>query len=557
MSDIAPRLPARPSLEQLRKQAKELLKECQAGEPSAVERFAKISSRTPCLADAQYIIAREYGFEDWTKLKEQVEIMRVSGPVFISSKSPFYTIDWQDKRINVEGPQMPEDWEAVCDVIKQYKLSKVTANGINDAALEHIAEHTHVTHLNISGAKDVTDSGIKHLGRMPQLQDLELGGGNSPVTDAGLEALEHLVELRRFQACWTPGISNAGIVGLTNSAHLEDVNLLGTPTGDGAIRALAGKPHLRRFKTGRQVTDAGLALLHQFPIFKTWSGGELTYGLMSADAGPNYLLIDGTFTDRGLADLAGLEGLFALNLFWHTPAFTSQGLASLKELSNLGFLGCQNNHCDDEAMRHIATFPSLRMLMGQGAVATDTGFEALSRSKSIEYIWGRECPNLTGRGFASLARMPALKGLAVSCKNVDDDALSTLPAFPSLREFMPMDVPDAGFRHIGRCENLEALWCMYCRDTGDEATANIAGLSNLKTYYAGKTNITDRSLEILGRMRSLERVELWQCAGLTGQGVSHLANLPNLREISLVGLPNITRQASAVFAPQVRVKYSL
>jgi len=35
---------------------------------------------------------------------------------------------------------------------------------------------------------------------------------------------------------------------------------------------------------------------------------------------------------------------------------------------------------------------------------------------------------------------------------------------------MPMNVPDPGFRHVGRCAELEDLWCMYCRDTGDAAT---------------------------------------------------------------------------------------
>ena len=70
-------------------------------------------------------------------------------------------------------------------------------------------------------------------------------------------------------------------------------------------------------------------------------------------------------------------------------------------------------------MRYIAAIPQLRMLMAQGTVATDDGFEALSQSRTIEYIWGRECPNLQGRGFATLANMPALKGLAVSCRFVD------------------------------------------------------------------------------------------------------------------------------------------
>ena len=107
----------------------------------------------------------------------------------------------------------------------------------------------------------------------------------------------------------------------------------------------------------------------------------------------------------------------------------------------------------------------------------------------------------------------------MSCKFVDDDSLSTLPRFPALRQIMPMDVPDEGFRHLGRCEALEALWCMYCRDTTDAATEHIAGLSKLKTYYAGQTKITDRSLEILSHMPSLEKLEFWNCAGITNAGV--------------------------------------
>jgi hypothetical protein len=144
----------------------------------------------------------------------------------------------------------------------------------------------------------------------------------------------------------------------------------------------------------------------------------------------------------------------------------------------------------------------------------------------------------------------------VSCKNVDDAALSALPRFPALRGLMPMDVPDDGFRHVGLCEQLEDLWLMYCRDTGDTATERIAGLSRLKTYYAGKTRITDRSLEILGRMPSLEKIEFWECAGITNAGIALLAGLPRLREIIVGGSPNVTREGLAGFPGAVRVNYS-
>jgi F-box/leucine-rich repeat protein 14 len=127
--------------------------------------------------------------------------------------------------------------------------------------------------------------------------------------------------------------------------------------------------------------------------------------------------------------------------------------------------------------------------------------------------------------------MPALRGLAVSCAHVDDAALATLPRFPALKEFMPMDVPDEGFRYIGECPHLEALWCMYCRDTGDRATEHIARLTKLKLYYAGASQITDRSLEILAGMPSLERIELSSCAHVTDAGIGKLAALPRLKEL--------------------------
>src|SRR5258706_3289230 len=68
MSDSASRLPARPSLEQLQKQAKELLRKYRAGERAQAT-----------LADAQFAVAREYGFDTWAKLKHYIENLRPPG----------------------------------------------------------------------------------------------------------------------------------------------------------------------------------------------------------------------------------------------------------------------------------------------------------------------------------------------------------------------------------------------------------------------------------------------------------------------------------------------
>jgi HEAT repeat protein len=67
-------LPDSPNLEHLRNQAKALLEAFRAGDVDAVQRVRAISSAEPFkLAHAQFVIAREYGFQSWPRLKARVE----------------------------------------------------------------------------------------------------------------------------------------------------------------------------------------------------------------------------------------------------------------------------------------------------------------------------------------------------------------------------------------------------------------------------------------------------------------------------------------------------
>jgi hypothetical protein len=56
-------------------------------------------------------------------------------------------------------------------------------------------------------------------------------------------------------------------------------------------------------------------------------------------------------------------------------------------------------------------------------------------------------------------------------------------------------------------------------------------------------------------MPSLEKIEFWECAGITNAGVVLLAGLPRLREITVGGSPNVTREGMEVFPGAVRVNY--
>ena len=206
-------------------------------------------------------------------------------------------------------------------------------------------------------------------------------------------------------------------------------------------------------------------------------------------------------------------------------------------------------------MPHIANISSLRFLSAQDTTATDPGWVALSKSQTLEGIWGRRCHGLRTRGFLALSEMPMLRALSVSCLNVDDSGIARLPHFPSLRELMPMDIPDAGYKHIGSCSNLEALTLMYCRDTTDAATEHIKGLSKLKKYFNSYTTITDRTAQLLSHMDSLEEITFDACHNITNDGVAALARLPRLQKLRVSGR-QITQTVTAPFPASITVYVS-
>jgi ATP-dependent Clp protease adapter protein ClpS len=97
------RLPERPDLSQERKRAKDLLKAVRSGDGPAIARFRshhpRLKDVTPArlgadakLSDAQWVIAREYGFASWSSLKAHIE--QVSGRP--PGMAPYIVLIWND-----------------------------------------------------------------------------------------------------------------------------------------------------------------------------------------------------------------------------------------------------------------------------------------------------------------------------------------------------------------------------------------------------------------------------------------------------------------------------
>lgn len=502
------------------------------------------------LDDARSLVAQEHGFDNWQMLIDYTaatatrpvsELPLANKPVWVGT-------------VRAGGEFQPlaqtRDWNEVMDVLSSESSATLHANGqMTDVVLRKLAgEAPQLVALELSGSQQLTDEGIAALASLQGLRRLNLSG--TGITDRGLTVLRRLPHLEELSLAGTR-ITDAGMDALSLCQRLRKVNLGGTATGDGAVRALAGKQQLTHFTSGNGLTNNGLALLHELPRFKQWHDEPVPMKVLTDyEHSPNHLVLRGPFTDDGMRNLVGLDGLFALNVDDARLALTAAGMKPLIDLPRLGGLSAD---AKDDWMPFLAAMPHLRFLSVQDTSAGDTGFIALSASQSIEQIWGRRCHNLRSAGFVALSRMPRLRSIAVSCLNVDDSAVASLPSFPALRELMPMDIPDAGYRHIGKCAQLEALTLMYCRDTTDAATEHITGLPKLARYFASYTLITDRTPALLSTIDSLEEVTFDTCHGLTNVGIGSLSRLPRLRSVSVAGR-GVTPEVASRFAPGVEVR---
>ena len=80
-------LPSRPDLQQLRKQAGDLLRALRNGDAEALAllrhyhpAYSEATTKRPALADAQLVLARRYGFISWPRLKAHVEFVSLEFP---------------------------------------------------------------------------------------------------------------------------------------------------------------------------------------------------------------------------------------------------------------------------------------------------------------------------------------------------------------------------------------------------------------------------------------------------------------------------------------------
>jgi len=279
-------LPARPDLEQLRHQAKDLLREATRGEAEALARVHAVSDLL-ILASAQLAIAREYGFESWPKLKREVERREVLNSRDLDRLSSLLAedpelavsrmVNWSDHRLGASPlnyiamigfdherlglpPDLPGTGRVAAALIAagapvnghpgEFETPLMTAASYGDAEVAHVL---------IEAGADIEARASAEAGGVP---------GETALMHAAVFGMTTVLDLLVKAGAQSHGIESAAAVGdisgrLTADTPLQarspharrrdrrDVRAPRTPTR-GPERATAQRPPTTRARSGSQ-----------------------------------------------------------------------------------------------------------------------------------------------------------------------------------------------------------------------------------------------------------------------------------------------------------------
>lgn len=257
---------------------------------------------------------------------------------------------------------------------------------------DDLGEFTHLTELrelSLMAKVGIEDRHLKCLRSMPNLERLYLRG---EITDAGLDYLIRLSQLRRLSLDETM-ITNAGLQQLTQLDRLEYISVIGT-----------------------QVTCEGLVILKEFPALK---------GVSISPRG---------VTAQNLAHVRQCDHLEALGLFG-SSMIDDRGVEEISKISSLKSLQIYGAKTSNQGIKSLSNLPLLEdlQLIGHTGLVTSEGLIELANIKSLKNLILVQYP-VDRAVLNALAMLPELKSLYLSSNPMRKEWIDKFKDFRSLRK---------------------------------------------------------------------------------------------------------------------------
>jgi hypothetical protein len=204
-------------------------------------------------------------------------------------------------------------------------------------------------------------------------------------------------------------------------------------------------------------------------------------------------------SDASLASISRIKNLEELHFIMTSPRFTHAGVAHLKAVKKLREIdfghvwsGPQGASYGDEVARCLADMPGLESIQGMAY--------------------------LSAEGVKTLATLPNLKRLDIALKD----------------HLQGYDGP-TGLSHLSKAKTLEELRFSAGKSLSDADAAQLESMVNLRRLFIGSSEMTDRGMVSIGKLRGLEEASITthNAMEMTKRGLNELKGLTNLRTLDI------------------------
>ena len=175
---------------------------------------------------------------------------------------------------------------------------------------------------------------------------------------------------------------------------------------------------------------------------------------------------------------------------------------------------------NDETLAAIGVLPGVDYFFGGSTQFTDDGLKGFAKWKNLKYFgldhwFGPEgSKGYFGKGLAHLAELPQLEAVRLGGCRVDNEAP----------------------RALAKIKTLQKVDLFHTARVTDEGVAALQALPNLKIIILGPQftpRITDRSLEILSQIPTIEEINITGTWLTYDDGFVHLKKLANQKSLKL------------------------
>jgi len=238
-------------------------------------------------------------------------------------------------------------------------------------------------------------------------------------------------------------------------------------------------------------------------------------------------------TDAGLKYLENKSTLQEIDVT--DTKITDEGLKSIATLKHLKRLSLSENNITTRGLEHISVMRGLKMLAIPATKVTDSDMKYVALLTKLETLT-LNYTSVSHEGLRQLKSLTNLRDLNLEgCKNIDDKCIELIAQqWPNL-ELLNLDHTSVTARSLktiaAKLKNVRSLGLVGLGLT-DNDLMPIYTIPMITRVRLLLNSISDKTLDNIGKKRSIRYVEVHHCPKITGSGVSRLKAL----HVNVLGL---------------------